>query len=132
MLVAALPIQPDPVEGYIIVAGLNGDLLSPGTDQTAFLELDDYFRALERAHGPLARRVAENLVAPRERVVCETILRDAAMRQHLGRRGGGRDQPIRITSRHVRQAFGLSPRQWRYVVHDIRSFTTRWLTEAAE
>lgn len=97
------------------IAGLDGQQCAPGT-QLDFLELNEYFEKLERACGTTARRLVENLVAPRDREVL-TVLRRLPTRSHR--------------SRHVlriRAALGLrhTPKYYA-LVRQIKTFTRSYV-----
>lgn len=111
--------------------------------QAQLFELEDYFAAVEKAFGPQMRRVAENLVEPRDPDVVEYILNEckdkmrlrmkhagksaaAKRRLHLPR-GGGAHYPIRVTQTQIGAALGYAPWQWARILDTIRDFTRAWL-----
>jgi hypothetical protein len=103
----------------------------PTADSPADLRLfvDQYLEALESAHGPMLRRIAENLIDPQDPKLCEFVLKEAKQKQramHRGESVRGFNQ-VRLSHRKVREAFGLAPHQWQGAIRKIRRFTRTWL-----
>lgn len=101
--------------------------------QADLFTLDDYFAALSKACGPQARLVAENLIMPRgecARAILEEVM-DKQARQARPRcrapRPRGVKKQIRITPRMVRDALGMTPREWATQMGVVRQFTKVWL-----
>lgn len=107
-------------------------------EQVELLEFDDYFNALERACGPTARLMVENLLMPSGEC-CARILEEVREKQTAQQECGAagkavrRHQPrgvkkeIRISHRLVRDALGLSPSEWVRHMERIREFTAAWI-----
>jgi hypothetical protein len=88
------------------------------------LEIEQYLTALEKTHGLLARRVAENLLAPTDPAFCQFILDEVAAKERANHKSSGR---VRISKRQLREAFELRPDEWQQIMTTIRTFTRTWL-----
>ena len=82
------------------------------------LDLGAFLDALEAAKGELARRVAENLLAPQDEQYCNLLFEAA-------KESGG----VRLRPSHyqLRIAFELKRSQWQNTLHAIRTFTADYL-----
>lgn len=123
-------------QAVALFAGLDGSA-QDGTQEELF-ELEDYFAALERSCGKLARDMVTNLVSPTER--CGKEILDAAARKQLKQQQlksasqeARRHQPrgvqheIRLSQRVVRSALGISASEWNRNMTKIKAFTRSWL-----
>lgn len=97
--------------------------------QLDLLALGDYYQALERACGPLARTVAENLVEPSHPDIWAYVQQSRKKRRQEGRRGTGKYH-VQVTRRAVREGLGLRRSEWHRLLIRIRTFTTEWLRTA--
>jgi len=103
--------------------------------QADLLDFDDYFDALERAHGAVARQVAENLLAPSGACagnILNSASNRAAKRAALPKREQihaprGCTRRVRLSADGVRQGLGLSAVTWNRTLADVREFTRAWL-----
>jgi hypothetical protein len=103
--------------------------------QSDLLALEEFFAALERRHGALARRVAENLVEPRDPECCRRLLAAAERKRRLRARRVrlGTEGPlprVRMSPRAVREALGVAEPQWRQTLTQVRAFTRDWVAAA--
>lgn len=80
--------------------------------QTELLELSEYFALLEQRHGVMARRVAENLLAPQDVRCCQYILKRGELSVHT-----------------IRQGLGLDLAEWNRLLGLIREFTRAWVKQ---
>lgn len=112
-----------------------GALDGTSARQADLLDFDDYFAALERTHGPTARAVAENLLAPSGKCaghILAAATERAAVRANLSatqRRHGPRGctRRVRLSADNVRRGLGLSPTVWHKTLAAVRTFTRTWL-----
>ena len=98
------------------------------------IALQDYFTALERTHGTLARSIAENLCSPRDERVCRFLVEDTVTRAVRAQRAGIRPRGlrrIRVTRHKVRVALGVDKGNWARQMRVIKGFTRDWLATAA-
>lgn len=123
----------------MLLVDLHGRI-DDGTQDELFA-LPDYFMALERACGPLARRMVENLLMPSgdcaARILAEVQAKTETQQRHARRgRAARRHQPrgvkreIRISHRVVRDAMGLSASEWTRTMVHVRTFTRAWLSRS--
>lgn len=119
-------------------AGLDGRPRD-GT-QAELFELEDYFVALERECGSVAKTIVVNLISPCGQ--CGKRILDEAKRKQLmqhrlksASRAARRSQPrgvqneIRLSQRVVRNALGLSASEWNRNMTKIKEFTRSWLAQ---
>lgn len=93
--------------------------------------LEIFYSALEHSAGPMARRVAENLVEVRDVVCIRTIMRECEekqrrQRQGLSARGAGKRR-IRVSRRMIRESLGLNRHEWQAQLTEVRAFTSHWI-----
>ncbi len=109
--------------------------------QSELFEFEDFFTALTRECGPLARKIVENLILPDD--VCSVHImgevRTKERAQAQCRRKGVADrrkqprgvkQRIRITPRLIRESLGLTTAQWSREMNRIREFARVWMRRA--
>jgi len=112
---------------------------TPLNDVEHKITMQQYFDALECGCGGTARLVAENMVAPRDAVICEYIFKEVAYKQQLIRKNHKQPQHkgkrhhtpgvarIRLSQRQLREALGFTRVKWARTVQEIRRFTRGWL-----
>lgn len=103
-----------------------------------FEGLEEYFEALERECGAVARLMVENLLSPTGEC-CQRLLHSVGQkrliqdqcnaigwpaRAHLPR---GARRRVRISNPDVRKGLGLSSSEWSRHMARIREFTKEWL-----
>lgn len=104
-----------------LTTGLDGRLADLGT-QADLLELNDYFRALERRCGVIARVVAQHLVSPTGPVAARAVERARAA-------GPQSNRKALVTPQDIRTALGLPWSRWNREMTAIRTFTREWLAQ---
>lgn len=98
-------------------------LAAPAPDDAG---LHDYYDAVERTLGPLARTIAENLVAPRG--TCADRIWAIEQRKRRRRKHYDPHGPrFRLSQELVRQALGIGPREWVRQLAAVRRVTVTWL-----
>ena len=83
------------------------------------LYFEQYFGALESMLGPMARRVAEDLLAPSSEEFCEFIIKETKQKNL---------RKTRITSQQLRRALGIKRSEWATIMRGIKGFTRTWLS----
>lgn len=95
--------------------------------QNDLLEMHDYLDALERACGRTARRIAENLIAPRGECAVRLTI-EIRRKRATQRRGYDHGHPrVRLSQRAVRDAMEMDKREWDRYLAQVRGFTREWL-----
>lgn len=93
--------------------------------------LEIFYSALEHSAGPLARKVAENLIEVRDAVCIRTIMRECEEKQRRQRRGlsarGAGKRRIRVSRRMIRESLGLNRHEWQSQLTEVRAFTSHWI-----
>jgi hypothetical protein len=120
----------------MLAVDINGGDYNGG--QAELLEFDDYFNALEKKCGRVAREVVENLLMPSGecagKILLEVWTKQAGQKEFSGKsRRARRSQPrgvkkeIRISHRLVRDAMQIPPTEWVRTMERIREFTRNWI-----
>lgn len=94
------------------------------------LDLDQFFSTLEATCGPMARHVAENLISPTNYAYCYRLIEQSRCKAQARRNGAAVRgvQHIRVSHKQLRAALGLDRKQWKIVLREVRTFTTKWLS----
>lgn len=93
-----------------------------------------YYTGLERAHGPEARRIAENLVEPRDEKLCEYL--EHAVAGVLAQQKQGPCEVcecvhrprVRLSKTQIRRGLGITYEKWYATLNHIKAYTASWLT----
>lgn len=93
------------------------------------MDMELYFQQLEAVHGPLARKVAENLIQPTDEEYCRYLIKHQRVRERRRARGEHvRNFKKVTTNRHqLRRALGLNNFRWEILINNIKDFTREWL-----
>lgn len=94
-----------------------------------FDALHEYFAAVERECGTLARDIAAQLVAPHGDTA-GAILKTAAHKRRGRSAVRGVKFTLRISQRAIRDAMGIPPKRWQRELASLREFTRTWLAAA--
>lgn len=137
-------MSPSQRERYGVALGQFASLYSDiegqklGATQPELFELEDYFEALERNCGRLARDIVVNLISPcgecSKKILAEVerkrrrqhCLRSASVEARRKQPRGVQNE-IRLSQRVVRNALGLTPSEWNRNMTRIKDFTRTWL-----
>lgn len=99
-------------------------------DNQTETELREFFDALEFAYGKPTRRVAENLIEPRDPELCRRIVNEVHAKQRARRNGDprrGAVHMVRLSQRIVREGLRIPVAEWNHTLADIRAFTREWI-----
>lgn len=101
--------------------------------QEQLLTEQAYYAGLERTWGPDARRIAENLVEPRDDQLVEYLETSIAktLRQQKAKPcetcGCVHRPRIRLSKSQVRRGLGITYEKWYVTLKHIKEYTTSWL-----
>lgn len=99
--------------------------VDPSEQLDTELVVQQYLNDLQQACGPLAHRVAYNLIAPRDPAYCQHLITHHKRKRRTQKK-------VRVTNKRLREALELSRGRWRRTLREIREFTRCWLQEHAE